>query len=279
MKKQLIGGVAAAGLAVFVWSSHHSQSSSTTPTATASTTTAAATKAIHARRAPVLSIVKPHSAAMPVVFAAAKLVAKDRSAWRLHEVVAFDGTTDVVHAKTSDGRDLIIADADHALVVQRDAGDMYVAWLVPNVADNDPRALADLEAPAARIENVTELATSAQPAVRANPTAPAQVAVTIDGKPATTVTTSAFAKLATTQVAHKDKRVAAIDLGTAFGHTAIVDIEANGAPVSAEAPAAGARPVIFMNKRERFNFAWVDAAGKPVGDKHHEVTLVALRTR
>jgi len=275
MKKQMIGGVAVAGLALFVWSSHHVESKEAAHAPAAATS---APSVIHARHAPVLAVAKPHAAATPVVFATPKLVAKDRTAWRLHELVDFDATTDV-HAKTSDGRDLIISDPDHALVVQRDAGDMYVAWLVPNVADNDPRALADLEAPAARIENVTELATSAQAPVHAQPAGPAQISVTIDGKPATTVTASAFAKLATARVDHKNTRVAAIDLGTAFGHTSLVEVEADGAPVTADAPAPGARPVIFMNKRERFNFAWVDAAGKPLGDKHHEVTLVALRTR
>ncbi|HET9988151.1 MAG TPA: hypothetical protein VFQ65_06520, partial [Kofleriaceae bacterium] len=257
------------------WSSR-----SRTPEAarTATASTSAASAAVHARRAPVLSIVKPHAAAMPVAFAAPKLVAKDRSAWRLHELVDFDATTDV-HAKTSDGRDLIIADADHALVVQRDACDMYVAWLVPNVATNDPRPLADLEAPAARIEGVTELTTSAHPAARVAPTGPAAIAITIDGHPKTTLTAATFAALATTRVQHKDTTVPAIELDKAFGRTALVAVEADGAPVVAEAPVPRARPVVFMNKRERFNFAWVDAAGKQVGDRHHEVTLVALRTR
>ncbi|HEY6039392.1 MAG TPA: hypothetical protein VIV58_34160 [Kofleriaceae bacterium] len=271
----MIGGVAVAGLAMLAWSSHRGSSQET---AHAPAAASATSSAIHARHAPVLAVAKPHGAATPVVFATPKLVAKDRTAWRLHEIVDFDATTDV-HAKTADGRDLIISDPDHALVVQREAGDMYVAWLVPNVADDDPRPLADLEAPAARIENVTELATSAQPPVRAHPEGPARIAVTIDGKPATTVTASAFAKLATARVDHKDTQVAAIDLGTAFGHASLVEVEADGAPVTADAPAPGARPVIFMNKRERFNFTWVDAAGKPLGDKHREVTLVALRTR
>ena len=265
----MIGGVAVAGLVMLVWPSHH-------PKSQAVSTTIKSSPVVHARRAPVLAIAKAHAAATPIAFTTPKLVAKDRSAWRLHELVDFDATTDV-HAKTASGGDLIIADPDHALVVQRDAGDMYVAWLVPNVADNDPRGLADLEAPAARIENVTELTTSAQP--RAESTGPAQIAVTIDGKPKTTLTATAFAKLATTRVEHKGSSVAAIDLGAAFGQTSLVAIEADGAAVDAQAPAPNARPVVFMNRRERFNFAWVDAAGKPVGDKHREVTLVALRTR
>jgi len=275
MKKRMIGGVAAVGIAALVWSSRHSpsQTAATTPAATK-----VAVPAVHARREPVLSIAKPHAAATPIVFTVPKLVAKDRSAWRLSELVAFEPNTDV-HAKTSDGRDLVIADPDHALVVQRDAGDMYVAWLVPNVADHDPRPLADLEGPAARIENVTELATSEQVKARAQPTGPAQIAVTIDGKPASTLTTSAFAKLATARVEHKGTLVAALDLGAAYGRASVVAVEADGAAVDAQAPAPNARPVIFMNKRDRFNFAWVDAAGKPLGDKHREVTLVALRTR
>lgn len=276
MKKQLIGGVAVVGIAAIAWSSHHTRPRETVATQPAATSAAA--PAIHARRAPVLSVARAHAAATPIAFSAPKLVAKDRTAWRLHELVDFDAATDV-HAKTADGGDFIITDPDHALVVQRDAGEMYVAWLVPNVADNDPRPLADLEAPAARIEGVTELSTSAQAPTHARPTGPAQIAVTIDGKPATTVTATAFAKLATARVAHKDTRVAAIDLGTAFGRTSLVEIQADGAPIATDAPAPGAHPVIFMNKRERFNFAWVDAAGKPLGDKHREVTLVALRTR
>jgi len=276
MKKQLIGGAVVAGIAMLAWSSRGPAPEATrTPTAT---TPSASSSVIHARRAPVLAIVKPHAAAAPIVFAAPTLVAKDRSAWRLHEVVDFDASTDV-HAKTSDGRDLIIADADHALVVQRDAGDMYVAWLVPNVAANDPRPLADLEAPAARIEGVTELTTSAQPAARVAPTGPAAIAITIDGHPKTTLTVETFAALATTHVQHKQTSVPAIELDKAFGRASLVAVEADGGPIEAQPPAPTARPVVFMNKRERFNFAWVDAAGKPLGDKHREVTLVALRTR
>jgi hypothetical protein len=277
MKKQLIGGgVVVAGLAMLGWTAHRS----THDAKPAVTKPASSTMALapHARRAPLLVVAKPHAAATPIVFSPPTLVAKDRSAWRLHEVIEFAADIDV-HAKTSDGRDLIIADPDHALVVQRADGEMYVAWLVPNVATNDSRPLADLEAPAARIEGVSELSTSAQPVAPVVPTGPAQVAVMIDGKPSAMLTTSAFAKLATAQVDHRDKRVAAIDLGTAFGHAALVGLEADGAPVAADAPAPGARPVIFMNRRDRFNFAWVDAAGKPVGNKHREVTLVALRTR
>jgi hypothetical protein len=275
MKKQVIGGVVVVGFAVLAWSTRSpTQQQATVASPTATQTTAA----VHARRAPALTIAKPHAAATPIAFSAPTLVAKDRSAWRLHELVDFDAHTDV-HAKTADGRDLIIADPDHALVVQRDAGDLYVAWLVPNVAANDPRPLADLEAPAARIEGVSELSTSAQPAAVARPTGPAAIAITIDGRAKTTLTAATFAALATTRIAHKQDQVLAIELDKAFGHAALVAVEANGAAVEAEAPAPNARPVIFMNRRARFNFAWVDAAGKPVGAKHHEVTLVALRTR
>lgn len=275
MKKQLLGGVAAVGIAMLVWSSHHAKTATAT---TAASSPTAAPSAVHARRAPVLAIAKANAAATPIAFGVPKLVANNRSAWPLHELVDFDVTTDV-HAKTSDGRDLIIADADHALVVQRDAGDMYVAWLVPNVATNDPRPLADLEGPAARIEGVTELSTSAHPAARVVATGPAAIAITIDGRPKTTLTAATFASLATTRVQHKQTTMAAIDLDKAFGHAALVSVEADGGTVAAEPPAPDARPVVFMNKRDRFNFAWVDAAGRPVGDKHHEVTLVALRTR
>jgi len=264
----MIGGVVVAGFAMLVSTSHHG-----TPKPTVATKTS---PAVHARRAPVLAIAKSHAAALPVAFAAPQLIAKDRSAWRLSELVAIGATTEV-HAKTSDGSDLVIADPEHALVVQRETGGMYVAWLVPGVADNDPRSLADLEGPAARIENVTELATSEQE--REQAPAAAQIAVTIDGAPASTLTATAFAKLATAHVEHDGTRVAALDLGAAYGRAALVAVEADGAPVDAQAPDPSARPVIFMNKRERFNFAWVDAAGKPLGDKHREVTLVALRTR
>jgi len=268
----MIGGVAVAGLVMLVWPSHHpkSQTTSSAPiTAPAST---------HARRAPVLAVVKQNAAATPLVFSAPTLVAKDRTAWRLHELVEFDGHTDV-HAKTADGRDLIVADPEHALVVQRAAGDLYIAWLVPNVSSNDPRPLADLEAPAARIEDVRELATRAQAAAVAEPTGPAAIAITVDGHAKTLLTAATFASLATTQIEHKRASVPAIELDHAFGRAALVAIEADGAAVDARAPAPNARPVVFMNRRERFNFAWVDAAGKPVGDKHREVTLVALRTR
>ncbi len=280
MIKQVIGGAVLAGTVAvaFGWYTHAQTSASKQPAEVPASREVSTSGALRARMAPVLAIAKPHAAAAPVELGETTLVAKDRRAWHLAELVAFDATTEV-HAKTSEGADLVITDPEHALVVKRETGDMYVAWLVPNVAANDPRPLADLEAPAARIEGVTELSTSPLVQPHRQPTGPAQITVTIDGKPLTTVTAKVFATLATTRVDHKETRVAAIDLDQAFGRTALVGIEADGAPIAAAAPAPGARPVIFMNKRERFNFEWVDQAGKPLGAKQREVTLVAMRKR
>ena len=45
------------------------------------------------------------------------------------------------------------------------------------------------------------------------------------------------------------------------------------------APAPDARPVLYLNRRKRFKFAWVDRAGKPwLGTRRRQVTKVILRS-
>jgi len=214
---------------------------------------------------------------------ATNLQASDRRAWRLTELIdsTYIHANTAIHAITSDGQDYILNDDGRAagdiIVVQRNTGEVYVGWLDGSAAAGLP--LADAERPAERVERVARIAIASPAREPAEP--PATLAITLDGKPHRTVTPDGFAALAQLAVrGQRDEASAAIDVSRAFGGPAkIVGLVASGRRIAAASPSAGARPVIYLTRRARFKFAWVDAAGAPIdGTKQREVSELALET-
>ena len=202
----------------------------------------------------------------------ATLVASDRRAWRISELLAdtYMQADAEIHARTADGGDFIVR--DDAIVVRRNTGELYLGWL----AGGDG-TLADLEKPAERIEHLASIVVTVP--VAEPPQAPATMTIVIDGKPQRTLTLDQFAAAATLQI--KNSRTGttpAIDIARVFD-AEVVGVEASGERVEAARPASNARAVVYVNRRNRFKFAWVDAAGAPIGANQRDVTLLALRTR
>lgn len=203
----------------------------------------------------------------------ASLVADDRRAWLLSELV--DGGSDMVpHAITTDGRDFALEPADRVLVVRRASGALYVGFLNDGAAANG--ALADIERPAERIDDLARITLVPAVPVVAAP-AIAQLTVLVDGEVAGTFVPDSFASAATTVLDGKHA-APAIEIEKAFRGARIVGLEADGNHVELHPPRKGARAVVYMNRRWRFKFAWVDRSGRPIGDEQREVTQVALRT-
>jgi len=211
------------------------------------------------------------------------LQATDRRAWRLTELI--DSThihaNTVIHAITTDGGDYILNEdgrgAADIIVVRRSTGEIYLGWLDGGAGADLP--LADAERPAERVERVARLVIAAP--AREPAGAPAVLAITLDGRPHSTVTPRSFAALAQLAVrSQRDEASAAIDVSRAFGGPAkIVGLVASGRRIAAASPSAGARPVIYLTRRARFKFAWVDAAGAPIdGTKQREVSELVLET-
>ena len=205
----------------------------------------------------------------------ATLTAKDRHAWLLSELIG--GTSDLVpHAITRDGVDFPLASADRVLVVQRESGELYIGWLAEGADVNGP--LADIERPAERIEGLARIALVPSPPVPAANAAAAKLTVVVDGQVATTIAPAGFSAAATMVVEGKHA-APAIEVERAFGRARIVGLEADGEHVEPRPPHAGARAVVFMNRRGRFKFAWLDRSGTLIGEQAREVSQIALRTR
>lgn len=211
------------------------------------------------------------------------MVASDRRAWLLSEIIpdTYMHSNGAVHALTIDGGDYILRGdgrrGDDVLLVRRNSGELYLGWLDDHASDRTP--LADAERPVERIEHITRL-TVVKPAPDvALP--PAQLAVTIDGKPRQPLSASNFGALARIIIQGQQEGDArAIDVAHAFGGSLqIVDLVASGVRVATESPAAGARAVIYMNRRGRFKFAWIDPSGEPIRNtKLRDVSELALRS-
>ena len=213
----------------------------------------------------------------------ATLVARDRRAWRLSELIpdTYMHSNGAIHALTMDGGDYILRGdgrrGDDVVLVRRDNGELYLGWLDDSA--NDARPLADAERPAERIEHVARLTVVKPVAEVALP--PAQLTVTVDGKPRQTLSASNFAaaaKLALKGQQEGDAR--AIDVSRAFGGSLqIAELVADGAHVTTEAPGRDARAAIYMSRRGRFKFAWLDPSGEPIRNtKLREVSVLALRS-
>lgn len=211
------------------------------------------------------------------------LVANDRRAWRLSELIpdTYMHSNAVIHALTVDGGDYILKDdgrsGDDVLVVRRSSGELYLGWLEGGAGDHRP--LGDAERPVERIEHVTRIAL-VRPAARPE-LPPAQLTVTVDGKPRQTLTAATFAAAASIAIkGQHDGDARAIDVSRAFGDALqVAGLVADGARVTTAPPDGSARPVIYMNRRGRFKFAWLDAGGEPIrGTKQREVSQLALRT-
>jgi len=214
------------------------------------------------------------------------LQAADRRAWRLTELI--DGTyihaNTVIHAITIDGGDYILNEdgrqAADIIVVRRNTGELYVGWLDGGAGPERP--LADAERPAERVERVARIALETR--AREPADAPAVLAVVLDGKPHRTVTPDGFPALAQLAVrGHGDEASSVIDVSRALGGTAgaakVVGLVAGGRRIAAAPPSPGARAVIYLTRRGRFKFAWVDAAGAPIdGTKQREVSELVLET-
>ncbi|TMQ16000.1 MAG: hypothetical protein E6J90_21675 [Deltaproteobacteria bacterium] len=211
------------------------------------------------------------------------LTANDRRAWRLSELIpdTYMHSNAVIHALTIDGGDYILKDdgrgGDDVLVVRRDSGELYIAWLDGNA--NDGRPLADAERPVERIEHIARIAL-VKP-TRPVELPPAKLSVTVDGVPRQTLTAASFAAAA--RIALKgqhDGDARAIDVAHAFGAALeVAGLVADGAHVTTAAPGRDARPVIYLNRRGRFKFAWIDPSGEPIRDtKQREVSELALRS-
>ena len=212
---------------------------------------------------------------------ATALTARDRRAWRLSELLpdGYHQSSAKIHALTIDGGDYILRgdgrQGDDVIVVRRSTGELYLSWL-----DGDPRAerpLADAERPAERIEHVTRIAVTGPTPEVALP--PAQVRVVVDGVPRPPLTIDRFAAAA--RLAIQDQRGAgaapALDLAHAFGATLqVVALVSDGVPLAAAPPAGDARAVLFVNRRGRFKFAWIDPTGQPIGKAAREVSEIAL---
>jgi hypothetical protein len=203
----------------------------------------------------------------------APLSAKDRQAWLLSDLV--EGGSDLVpHAITMDGRDFPLERADRVLVVRRASGELYVGFLNDGAAATG--ALADIERLAERIDDLARIAlVPAAPIVA--PSAIAQLTVLVDGKVAGTFAPDTFASAATTVLDGKHA-APALEIEKAFGGTRVVELEADGARVELHAPRKGARAVIYLNRRWRFKFAWLDRSGRPIGDEQREVSQITLRS-
>ena len=210
------------------------------------------------------------------------LIAKDRRAWRLQNILgdAYNQQGTVVSAVAQDGTRRIVrgggqVGGDDVLVVRRNDGTIYIGWLIPGVDDEVP--LADAEKPAQRIENVVGVAVEKE---KHEERAPASLAIVVSGKTLQTIGPDDFAAAATIIV--KDERkpqMAAIDLQHAFVKNAqVASVESDGVRVELSPPSKDARPVIVLNRRKRFKFVWVDAAGNNVGGpKLREISQVFLR--
>lgn len=211
------------------------------------------------------------------------LQAADRRAWRLTELIdgAYIHANTAIHAITTDGEDYILNEdgraASDIIVVRRNTGEVYLGWLDAGAGADRP--LADAERPAERIERVARIALASR--AREPVDTPATLAVVLDGQPHRTVTPRDFAALAQLSVrGQNDEASPAIDVGRAFGGRAnIVGLVAGGRRVAVAPPSPGARPVIYLTRRARFKFAWLDAAGAPIdGTKQREVSELALET-
>jgi hypothetical protein len=219
----------------------------------------------------------------------AVLQARDRRAWRLSELLSELGadthihSSAVIHARTLDGGDYILSENGRqgdAIVVLRASGELYIGWL-----DGDPgRPLADAERPAERIEDVAMIAIASPVAPPELP--PASVAIVVDGRPYHTLTAPGFAAAASTRTAtriagRRDGPALAIDVAQAFGAARqVVGLAANGVRVAQAPPSPGARAVIYLTRRARFKFAWIDARGEPIrGTQQREVSELVLETR
>jgi hypothetical protein len=215
--------------------------------------------AISAPAAPSLDVAGARVEPAALVDRETTLVAAGRRAWRIAELAPELGRE--MHVRTSEGGDYVVSTTD-AILARRDDGTIYVGWMMPGTG-----ALADLERPGERIENAIAI----MPTTPAARLAPAAVAVVVGSTQVRTVTAQTFAAAA--KVTFKDKHHAATP-AIALDH--LVSFESNGERVTAAPPAPGARAVVYMNRRERFKLAWLDASGTPIGDKRGEVTQVTL---
>jgi hypothetical protein len=209
------------------------------------------------------------------------LVARDRRAWRLSELLhnTHIPSNAVIHALTTDGQGYTIQDsgrgAGDTILVRRNTGELYIGWL-----DGDPatRPLADAERPAERIENLSRIAI-ATPIVPEH--LPARLTVLVDGRPHRSLTPDSFFAAATLQLrGQREGTAAAIDVAHTFGSTLeLVSITAGGGRVTSPRPTPDARAAIYLTRRGQFKFAWIDPTGAPIaGTKQREVTELALAT-
>ena len=208
------------------------------------------------------------------------LQASDRRAWRLTELIDnhYMNSNTVIHAITKDGSDYILNEDGRqprdVLVVRRNSGEIYIGWLDGGA---DGRPLADAERPAERIENVAKIALATPAAPPEEP--PARLMVIVDGKPRHTVTPDSFAAVAKLQITgQREGSAAAIDISHAFGEgLQIMGLTAGGTHVGPVPPTPDARAVIYLTRRARFKFAWIDASGEPVGGtKQRDVSELVL---
>jgi hypothetical protein len=213
---------------------------------------------------------------------ASTLEARDRRAWRLSEIIpdTYIHSNAILHAMTIEGGDYILNGdgrrGDDAIVVRRNNGELYLAWLDGGARDGRP--LADAERPAERIEHISRLTLTRPERAAARPAA--QLTIVVDGVPRRTLTAAGFAAAAQLTIGdQRDGRAPAIDVAHAFGGSLqVLGVVADGARLATAPPADGARAVIYMNRRARFKFAWIDAAGQPIGAKQREVSEISLRS-
>jgi hypothetical protein len=95
------------------------------------------------------------------------------------------------------------------------------------------------------------------------------------------VTATSFAASARLTIeGPRDAAAPAIDVAHAFGDgLQIADMVADGARLTTAPPTPTARAVIYLTRRARFKFAWIDAAGQPIrGTQQRELTEIALRS-
>lgn len=211
------------------------------------------------------------------------LQASNRRAWRLRELIESPHihANAVTHALTIDGGDYILngdgrAGSGDPILVRRNTGELYIGWLD---GDNPHLPLADAERPAERIENLARISIATPVAVPEPP--PASLAVVIDGKRRQTLTAQSFAAAAKIQIqGQHDGPAPAIDIAHAFGNAVqVVSVTAGGARVTTAPPTPDARAVIYMNRRARFKFAWIDPAGNPLGhSKQRDISELVLKT-
>lgn len=206
--------------------------------------------------------------------------ARDRHAWRLGELLG------AVHAeprkrvvaRTADGRDHVLRGdgraGDNVILVQRDDGSLYIGWLVDG-AERFGAALGDAEHPATRLEDVVGLTIAEQAHPPDLP--PAQVEIERDGVVVRTISVDQFPTLATTSIDNRGNELPAIDLARGLGGRArVAGLVADNLPFDGASPTPDARPLLYLNRRKRFKFAWVDPSGRPLGARLREVTKVIL---